>query len=129
MHDMVSYDAEYDADEDFLEYSQNLMQDTSVDDCTKIKHLLLHQHRSILETFIILLLCLDESKWKSTNIEDLYNGHLMSTQTMYKTLLSKELSELINVIRDLCPKDLKVPKCENKVDKANTLGYIFGHYQ
>ena len=105
------------------------MQDTSVDDCRKIKHLLLHQHRSILETFIIVLLCLDEIKWNSTDVEQLYNCHLTSTQTTYKTFLSKELSELINIIKDLCPKEFKLPKCENKVDKANTLGFILGHYE
>ena len=128
-HDMVAYNAEYDADDEFLEYSQNFMADTSVNDCSKIKHLVLHQHRSILETFIIVLLCLDETKWKSTDIEDLYNSHLTSTQIIYKSFLSKELSELINIIRELCGKQFKIPKCENKVDKANTLGYIFGHYQ
>ena len=128
MHDMLNYDALNDVDEDMVEYSMNLIHDVSVADCNKIKHLLLNTHKFILEQFIILLLCLDEDKWKYCDIYDLYNNHMISTDMLYKSFLSKELSLLLNVLKEISPTNFKLPKCENKIDKANTVGYILGHY-
>ena len=128
MHDMLNYDALNDVDEDMLEYSMNLIHNSSVADCEKIKHLLLNIHKFILEQFIILLLCLDEDKWKYCDIDNLYNNHMRSTDMLYKTFLSKELSQLLNILKEISPKNFRMPKCENKIDKANTLGYILGHY-
>ena len=53
---------------------------------------------------------------------------MSSTDVIYQTFLSKELSELLNVINDISPKGFRFLKCQNKIDKANTLGYILGHY-
>ena len=128
MHDMLNYDALDNVDDNMLEYSINLIHNNSLADCKKIKHLLLNTHKFILEQFLILLLCLEEDKWKAFEIEDLYNDHMSSTDMLYKMFLSKELSQLLNIVKEISPKNFRFPKCENKVDKANTLGYILGHY-
>ena len=105
MHDMLNYDALDDVDDNMLEYSINLIHDESLADCDKIKHLLLNTHKFILEQFLILLLCLEEDKWKACEIEDLYNDHMSSTDMLYKTFLSKELSQLLNVVKEISPKN------------------------
>ena len=53
---------------------------------------------------------------------------MISTDVLYKSFLSKELSLLLNVLKEISPTNFKLPKCENKIDKANTVGYILGHY-
>ena len=53
---------------------------------------------------------------------------MTSSNVMYKTLLSKELGEIIHFIQMLTPNGFKIPKCDNKIDKANVLGYLMGHW-
>ena len=105
MHDMLNSEALDDVDDNMVECSINLIHDDSVADCEKIKHLLLNTHKFILEQFIILLLCLNEEKWKASEIEDLYNDHMSSTDMIYRMLLSKELSQLLNVVEEISPKN------------------------
>ena len=64
---------------------------------------------------------------ESYDIEDSYNEHMTSTNIIFKTFLSKELGEIINFLQMLAPKNFKFPKCNNKIEKANVLGYIMGH--
>ena len=59
MHDIVNYDPLYDADEEMVEESLNLIRDSSLEDYLKIRRLLLNRHKYILEQFIIVLLCLN----------------------------------------------------------------------
>ena len=126
-HDLIEVNFEEDFNEDSQLSLVNFLEDSTLTECEKIRTLLLTTHRDIMERILIILMCLNNEKWKSYDIEDLYNEHMTSTNIIFKTFLSKELGEIINFLQMLAPKNFKFPKCNNKIEKANVLGYIMGH--
>ena len=126
-HDIVSENVE----EGFVESQSNIAlnqnESSSMDDSQKIRRILMTTHKYVLEDILICLICLNEDKWKSYDVEELYNKHLSSTTNIYKSLLLKEICEILKCIKHVPGKNLTWEKCENKLQNAQLLGYILGH--
>ena len=97
---------------------------------TDIRGVLLQSHKSLMEDILIALLCSENSvKWSNFNCSELYEFAFSSTRAIYRSMTVHDLDIVINVLRKWecaeCPLGMKL-NC-SKLQKANQLGYIFGH--
>ena len=95
-----------------------------------IQYVLLSSHKHILEEILITLLCSpSQNRWNSVTCSEFYDIALSSTHAIHERLTTHDLDIVINVLRKWeskdCPVGIKLN--EQKLRKANQLGFILGH--
>ena len=95
-----------------------------------IKSVLLGSHKHILEEILITLLCSErQHKWNSVTCLEFYDIALSSTHSIHESMTNHDLDIVINVLRKWECKEfpLGIKLNEQKLRKANQLGFILGH--
>ena len=96
----------------------------------EIKYILLGSHQHILEDILIHLLSSErQHKWSSYTCKEFYDIALSSTHAMHGSMTNHDLDIVINVLRKWESKEclLGIKLNDQKLRKANQLGFIFGH--